>query len=312
MNWSRIISRYIAIATIGSVLIVVGTYFLHFYQIDVRLDKNMIIAKIDESRETVADLFQNYVIPETLTNGPTANPSKPPQVVDKPTNGPVAVVTHTPKPAASNRKWGVVRNLSTKAYNRSGKFLRNLESGMLVDITDIKDTSAGELAVCKVLYQGQEIPDIVIKTSDLDIQRGTLSEANPKEKDLRVQYVQMLRDISSREKELLEADKSKNPHYAQFKAAEVAYQDLKQRTDELIRKRDTAEGSDRMEVYDKLRMMKSESIPVKQAYEEAKQKYNGWIATQARQQVAANDEKLASLKAKLRGIEDDLRAFPGK
>jgi len=322
MNWSRVILRYLIIAAVGSVSIIAGTYLLHAYNVDLDEGKEVLRQKGDRFASGITALLQDVSSQRSETNRPAD--LKDFTLTDQRTNGAVVVQGSSsappvrptqpaiqPKPPkAQPGHWAVVRTVDARAYNRAGKYLRAIPPGTLVDVLDIRDTRVGQLIVCKVLYQGAEVNDVVLMAKDLELRPGALASANPKEKDLRVLQAQVLGQIRDRESDLLEAASKNNPYYAEYKRIQEEYLTFARKAEELTKQRDAATGADKMRIADELRAMKGDDIRLGQTYKAAKQKYQDWKKQNAsRASAGTSDPQMAALRAKLAEIENELRNF---
>ncbi|MDI6775170.1 MAG: hypothetical protein QME60_07235 [Verrucomicrobiota bacterium] len=315
INWNSILLRYLIIGAAGSLAIVAGTYFIHAHDIDLAVGKEALV------RQGIAGLAVLQDVAAELSG--TNNVSRLKDVAIRQTRADAAATaapaTTSPGPAATQNiakpqpgYWAVVRGADTPTYNRTGKFLRALSPGTPVDILDIQNTKAGQVAVCKVLYTGIEVNDVVILAKDLDIRPGSLGSADPKEKNLRILYAQILGQIKEREAELAEGASQKNPHYAEYRRIQQEYLAFAHRAEELTRKRDEATGALKMEYVDQLRAMKGEDIRLGQAYKAAKQKRQEWNrqnAASASAGSSSGDPQISALRIKLSDIENELRLF---
>lgn len=316
-DWSRISVRYAMVGIAGSVAVVAVTYAMELFQIRVNIDPEHLVARIGQTSETLVRVVQEHRPPgqdlhfkkHDIPDAPPARdrvaPAKPEPVESAdPADSP------RPPPVAPTRQWGVVKNPGTPVYNRAGKFLRAIEAGTLADIIDIRDTQEGQLAICTLLYQGREVPDVLVMTRDMDVQIGSLDRANPRERDLRVQHAQLGERIAERESELARQAKSANPHAARYGKARDAYLAFAHRADDLQKKRDAAHSSDRMKYADQLRMMLGEGQSLRREYEASKEEYDNWNAARGGGRVALpHDTELARMQSQRDRIENELRAL---
>ncbi len=309
VDWTRISVRYAIIGAAGSVAVIVGSYMLELFQ--VRVDREAFTTRLGEQMETIARAVQEYRDPEPdrdLSIPDTTAPSDPAPVA-RPTRPDPATKPDAPMPVAPTRQWGVIKTPGAPVYNRAGKFLRSIEAGTLADILDIRNTAEGQLAICRLLYQGREVPDVLVRTRDLDIRRGDLEQANPREKELRVLHAQLSERIAERTDELARQAKNRNPHARRYEKARDAYLAFARKAEALQKKRDDAQSADRLKYADQLRMMLGQSHSLRQEYEASKKQYDDWNAKQGRQAPSTHDSQLAGLRQRQERIENELRTL---
>ncbi len=306
--WNRIARRYLIIALSGSLGIVAGTYFLHVTGLDLEIKPDFLVERAGAVVSRVQDVAQDLFRTNRVLNIKTAPrvPSASPAPVAPRSRASSAPPSHSSAPSPG--KWAVVQTAETPTYNREGKFLRMLPAGTLVDVVAIRQTREGEMAVCVVYHHGVSVPDVVMRTRDLDIRPGSVCEANPREKNLRVLRAQTLGQIEARKKELVKAAIQKNPYYAEYQRAYEEYRAFCRRAEALTRRRDEATGPDRMAYADQLRAMKGEDSRLKQAFLTAKQRYDDWKKQHASAAPSGgeSDPQLAALNRKLAEIENEL------
>jgi hypothetical protein len=190
---------------------------------------------------------------------------------------PVPEAAPSPTPAPNGAPgWGVVLEPDTACYDRHGKFQRRLPAGTLLDILKIADTAAGEFAVCTVHLDGRAVPNVVIRTTDLDLQPGTRADTHPLNIQMHVRRARLRGQIAELEQQLTTVGRSRNPHAGQFEALVEQYRALQEKAAELTRTRDEAVGAERMKAADDLRAMKQESSLLKQRYDEIKRRHTEW------------------------------------
>ncbi len=305
VNWSRISVRYAMIGVAGSVAIIVGTYAMELFQIRIDIDPENLATRIGQTSESLVRVVQEHrPTGQDLHFRKHDMPDAPPDRVSPAKPDPAR-----PQPVAPTRQWGVIKNPGTPVFNRAGKYLRAIEAGTLADIIDIRDTQEGQLAICTLLYQGREVPDVLVMTRDLDLRRGSLDRANPRERDLRVQHAQLGERIAERENELARQAKSANPHAARYEKARNAYLEFARRAEDLQKKRDAASSADRIKYADQLRMMLGDGQSLRREYEASKKEYDNWNAARGGRVALPHDTELARLQSQRDRIENELRAL---
>lgn len=202
------------------------------------------------------------------------------------------------KETGNGLKWGVITKFNTKAYNTSGNFLRILEPGTLAKISETKDFRGEEVAVCEISYKDRWIPDILIRTQDLDIRTGPLSRIGADEKNLHVRRARLTSEITRRKNRLTAEQKKRNPYSKEYSSVRKAYKEYWTKVRDLQKKRDSAAGADHMRYSDELRKMKGRDIELAQELKAAKKKFSDW----KNQHTPAEDPEIAQLKTALEDV----------
>ncbi|MCK5849410.1 MAG: hypothetical protein KAH23_00740 [Kiritimatiellae bacterium] len=261
-NWKKIIGGYALIALVGSLAIIVG--FMAFNT--VRTDQ-----KIQEVYQTI----EKHPIRQTRT-------------VSRPIN--------TQEVSAS--RWAIVKKADTKTYSSTGKFLQRINLGTIVYIYEIKTNSDGDLALC-ALNPDSSKDRAYIRTRDLEIQSGTISQITETEKTLRIQRVHILSEIDKKRLQSL----MKSPCYAEYQRASDTYKAFYVRGKQMTAKRNAARGAEKMEYSDELQRMKNEGAALMRDLNGAKKKMTTWQHTS---NIAGNPA-IALLRKDLIQVEQQIR-----
>ena len=204
----------------------------------------------------------------------------------------------------------MVRNSTVKAYNDSGKFLRRLAAGTLVELSEVRPHGDGDLAVCSVDQGGRMVAGVLVRLRDIETRPGPLDAASDTEKELRSRRAMLadrLREASSRE--TAAAVDPPNPHADAYRSAKATYEEFWREVTALQRKRDAAQGAEHVRYSDMLRQMKGDDIRIGKAYEAAKERYDAW-QPRPRAGRAEPDPATARMRAELAAIDERLAALP--
>ena len=227
----------------------------------------------------------------------------PPAISASPADTAAAAQSDTvPAPQAAPKKLAVVRGTNTRAYDLSGRFLRVIPAGTVVEIETFRNSNVGAMAVCRSTAADSSSQQFLILTGNLDLVTAQNGGAAEREKELRV-----LRACLEAELAALKDINSANPHAGEYAAAKKAYDDFWNAVRELQAKRDAAVGEKRMRYSDELYKLKGRSVEVGQRYEAARKKYEEWQRTTAGDK--ADDPRVVHLRARLAEVESELSAL---
>lgn len=219
-----------------------------------------------------------------------------------------------PKPVTrrnSYLKWGVVVAPDTGTYSLSGKYLGRLDPGTLVEITSIKETKAGQVAVCKAPSNGDaRAQSVLIRTKNMDICDGALADADENEKRLRVREAQLVHLIATKRNEYVVNLDENNPYTAEYTTVKKEYLAFWRKVKDLTAKRDSATGDRHVYYSDQLRMMKGEDVRLGSAFESIKKKYEEWNITHAKIELIDNGSQ--ELQAELANVQHQLHWIESK
>jgi tetratricopeptide (TPR) repeat protein len=209
-----------------------------------------------------------------------------------------------------NARWGVVQSPKANCYNREGKFLkRALPPGTVVEVSETITAQSGtSLEVCMVHYGGKRLGGILLRTPDLLIMEGPLGLVSENERDLRVKYGKVLAAITKEKGELKKRAKQRNPYTTEYRVAREQYVAFAKRAEALTKQRDNSRGNDHMRVADQLRRMKGEGIRLRQRYEAALKKYQGWKQRNVRS-IPTTSDRLEQLEAARDDVATQLAPF---
>lgn len=212
----------------------------------------------------------------------------------------------TPAPVSSGG-WGIVAGVDVPAYSYEGKFLKTLPGLAVIDVAEFRDSTAGELAVCRSTDADPDLKNFVMKVAQLEVGRGALTALPESELALRKKKAALLVEIETVKREMAEGAKARNPYYAAYKAARAAHEAFQQKALDLKNKRDAAAGSaERMEYADQLHAMRGEGTMLYQTYEAESKRFKAWNETNAAGSGQTNDPRLAELSGKLAAVESEL------
>ena len=208
---------------------------------------------------------------------------------------------------ARDMKWGCTRRIA-KAYDETGKAIRDLSAGTLLDIFGIKvSPSAGELAICRIVQKDAAASVLLIKMKDLDLQIGPLSGATEEEKSLRQRHGQLLCELDRIKDEAIKARMKNNPFAREYETALATYTAYWAKVSDLEARQKAATGDVRIKFTDALRQLKGEDIRVGQALERAKKKVDDWLEQNPPNLTA--DPQLEAVRGEINSLQSKLESL---
>jgi hypothetical protein len=202
--------------------------------------------------------------------------------------------------------WGIVGDAGANLYDNKGAYLRKINRGILLKISELKQSKSGEIAICS-FYSGDSEADTqqyAVRSNDLELRRGTIAQANPKEIELRLEQNRLSGSIEAMQQEFLQKSGGSNPYTAQYTKAAADYKALADRGIEVRKSFDTASGPDREQYADELRKMKPEEIRLKQTLTASKSNMDSWNANFVSQMQ--RDPAFINLQSKLAAVEKEI------
>lgn len=203
------------------------------------------------------------------------SPETPAPAPSLPARRPDPVTARPQRPSADTASWAIISNHQAKAYTAAGKLARSLSPATVLEVSELKDTRSGRLALCRYPSDSQG-PPFLVRLRHLDIRSGRLADVDPKLKSLLLRRAKLVAEIA-RLRALQSARQSDaNPHQRDYAAARDAYRDYASRVQSLRSRMDRATGPERMEYADKLRAMIVEGTDLVAKYKRAKAEYDEW------------------------------------
>ncbi|MBQ6246855.1 MAG: hypothetical protein IJK04_08315 [Kiritimatiellae bacterium] len=202
--------------------------------------------------------------------------------------------------------WGVTI-VDAPFYDRDGKRRdETIRGGTLIEQTGAKNSSKGEMAICRIWRNGNWAGSYLISTADLIRFDGGREEVDADDVDLLCKYYSYSAAVERRKEELTQKAAAANPHYAELKKKATAYNEHKKRAEELTAKRDSAKGAERNRIIAELTQLKNAEAREAAEVQSLTKKYEDWKKAHPSRVNPATDpickgylDKMAELKPKL-------------
>jgi hypothetical protein len=172
--------------------------------------------------------------------------------------------------------WGV-SIVDTALYDRDGKLRQEkLPGGTLIEQTDAKSSSKGEMAICRVWIKGTWAGSFLVSTADLIRFDGGREEVDADDVSNLCRYYALSAAIERRKEELTQKAATANPYFAELKRKATAYNANVKRAEELTAKRDQAKGAERTKIIAELTKLKNSEAREGAEVRQLTQKYEEW------------------------------------
>ena len=339
-KWLSFLFQFTLVAVVGSAAIMAGANHVSPEKARLILDKmnRLGFAKVESAvRENVDDWLEPIDIgwnePETdeqqsLDFTPIAPPGPevkepPAPLPDEDTTPQVAHETVEPEPAPPQphtppepvqpetpaATWGVTHTEGTRVYTTEGRFLRRLDAGTFMVIKKRQETSAGNMLVADVLYQGRSVPNIVIRSEDVQELPASFADASPTEQRLISHRARILARISAIETEIAYGLRKNNPHCNEYVKARDAFKEFSDRIRPKREAYENATGARRDKLGEELHAVRAESFQLGNAYRTAKMRYSQWNEQNPVDLKTLPD--MVRLKSQLAHVESQISGLAG-
>lgn len=203
--------------------------------------------------------------------------------------------TPTDTATREDERWGVVKTPNTSVFDDTGRFLRSLQPGIIVEIKGSRPSKTEKILSCNIEYGGEIISNVLLRASSLQLREGTIDKATDDEKKLMSRVGSLIAELENLKKKELAVKKQSNPYTDEYNKIREKHTKYWSKVKELTKKRDQASGEQQMEYSDELRSMKGEDIIIGNELAEAKKKYTEW----ASQNPISTNPKISQLETEL-------------
>ena len=226
--------------------------------------------------------------PPTATNAqPMAAPSQAPST-DANRNGP-----------ESPARWGIVTQ-QTRAFNRAGRFQRELPAGTLVSIRGDYDASIGRVAACDALpADGRRVTDVMIPLEALISFPGALEEAAEADRETLQRYyavVGQLADFTNPARRRNKPEEGVDAESA-YRDAVAELRAHTQSVPALIQQHDAATGDERIALAEQLRAKQIESARLEAKVRETRRQHRDGLTSRTPRDDPEADPEYQRLRA---------------
>ncbi len=211
----------------------------------------------------------------------------------------------TPVQMPASGEWGLTADNRTPVYSMKGKRRTYLPAGKVFGIVEHRNTPKGEFLICTLPNKNNI--RFVLRSKDVVTYRCDYNAVAPQQRDLCKQQAKIMAAITDRKDTLKKMAENRNPYAGRYKKVLAEYKQFAKKNNALLKAYNNATGSRRMELADKLRLLKDEGVRRTADYNAIKKQYTDWKRNNA--SVAPSfdqDPQIKALKQKLKEVENKL------
>ena len=172
--------------------------------------------------------------------------------------------------------WGVTI-VDAPFYDHNGKLRDDkLAGGTLIEQTGAKNSSKGEMAICRIWRKSGWAGSYLVSTADLIRFDGGREEVDADDVENLCMYYNFNAAVERRKEELVRKAASANPHYAELKRKATAYKEHQKRAEELTAQRDQAKGAARSNIIAELTKLKNAEAREAAEVQALTRRYEDW------------------------------------
>ena len=204
-----------------------------------------------------------------------------------------------------SEEWGLTANNTTPVYSLKGKRITKLSAGKIFMVVEHKRTPKGEFIICAL--PNKPSVRFVLRPQDAVIYNCNYNATTPEQRQLCRKQAKIMAAIDERKKQIDDQMEGRNPYAERYHKDLAKYKAMAKRNNALLKAYKTATGPRRMEIADKLRIIKEDSAHATDSYHSIKQQYNDWKNQHAGNSPDYdNDSQIRRLKQALMEVEHQL------
>jgi hypothetical protein len=218
-----------------------------------------------------------------------------------------------PEPPAPDPEamWGVVTLQDAAVYDQKGIKTRSIPAGSLVDIRRLQTVPGGDVIHGTVWSRAGTFPNVILRRGDVEIYQGSaLSDTTRQHRELVSRRAERMAAIEERKRELANAEAIRNPHQQEYRKVLREYKRIADESTKLKSEFDDATGNRRMELANRLRVLKNEQANLMPRYQDLKQKKEDWDAEnreEDRPRDPGRDPRIEQWNREIRELDEQIR-----
>lgn len=295
------IVRYFLVAVVASLAVYVGASFAPAGMLgrgaaspEESAPEDVSFTYPDEAEDASGEPVQSFAAPRpkkavkraSAAKSPAAKPAEVAQgtpsaggvqVIEVPVQEEFVASTSRIRPSGNDvTYWGVVLT-DSPFYDQDGKNREDkIPGGTLVEQCGSKNSSKGEMAVCRVWRGNTWAGPYLVSTASLIRFEGGREDIPAESLDDLCRYYTLNGAIERRKEELKHKAASQNPYFAELKKKATAYNEHKKRAEALTAERDAAKGPKRSKIITELTQLKNAEARESAEVKELTAKYEAW------------------------------------
>ena len=240
-----------------------------------------------------------------------------PDTAEPPADTPVEAVPREPEKAPEppapdpEAMWGVVTLQDAAVYDQKGIKTRSVPAGSLVDIRRLQTVPGGDVIHGTVWSRAGTFPNVILRRGDVEIHQGmVLSATTRQHRELVSRRAERLAAIEERKRELANAEAIRNPHQQEYRKVLREYKRIGDESAKLKPEFESATGNRRMELANRLRVLKNEQATLMPRYQDLKQKKEDWDREnreEDRPRDPGRDPRIEQWSREVRELDEQIR-----
>ncbi len=211
---------------------------------------------------------------------------------------------------SSDQWWGLTKKDDVAVFNRSGKKIRILPAGIVIEVVSLDTYKAYKRALVNVWVGDNKTTEpVVIKNSDLELINGPFGEVSSAEKTARKEIYALEKRISKLSKEpkgpVRTVAKNTTPPKNNLERSKRALDEINAKGKQLRKEFDSATGSRRASISDQLWKLKGPQAVAQKNYAEAKARSGGRHSPAPRSEKPQESE-LSQLQKRLHALKNEV------
>ena len=203
--------------------------------------------------------------------------------------------------------WGVLAEESMAYDEADGRPRMKLPAGTVIEKMEARQSSGGEVFVCRALLNRRWEKGFAIKSSAVVLFEGPFADAPKAPSDKVIRYFQLQGFVSARMQSLSEEHLRRNPHFEEYQKAATAYREFQDNVKRLTAERDAAQGAQRSRLSSELDQMRSQGSRLETALRKAEGPYKKWKSEHGDgSEAIMNDEQLARWNEEMEDLRDEV------
>jgi chromosome segregation ATPase len=180
-----------------------------------------------------------------------------------------------------------------------------------VDIRRLQTVPGGDVIHGTVWSRAGTFPNVILRRGDVEIYQGSaLSDTTRQHRELVSRRAERMAAIEERKRELANAEAIRNPHQQEYRKVLREYKRIADESTKLKSEFDDATGNRRMELANRLRVLKNEQANLMPRYQDLKQKKEDWDAEnreEDRPRDPGRDPRIEQWNREIRELDEQIR-----
>jgi len=191
--------------------------------------------------------------------------------------------------ANAHPDWGVTAQ-QTPYYKSDGTRLGLVPGGAVFHFQETVASSKGTMLQVLFLAGGPTNGTFLVGNKDVHLFSGSYAKLSPSQQTALSAYYELKGKIVRRQNELIAESSSKNPFFAEYHTAYVAYTEHMEKAQLLSKKRERATNIERVQLDDQLREMKHKEVRLEAECAAVQKKFRAWKQLHAQEEAQPEND----------------------